>query len=40
MNTPGTTADNWRWRFSWDQMSDGKASMLLDTIRLYGRDPQ
>ncbi len=40
MNTPGTTADNWRWRFSWDQIPDQKAQALLEVICLYGRDPR
>jgi 4-alpha-glucanotransferase len=40
MNTPGTITDNWCWRFSWDQIGDGKAGKLSDLIRLYGRHPQ
>ncbi len=40
MNTPGTTANNWHWRFSWDQIPDHKAQALLEVIRLYGRDPR
>jgi signal transduction histidine kinase len=30
MNTPGTTADNWHWRFNWDQIPDDKAQALLE----------
>lgn len=39
MNTPGTTADNWRWRFAWSQLTDGMVSLLEEWIRLYGRHP-
>jgi 4-alpha-glucanotransferase len=37
MNTPGTTEGNWRWRFSWDQLSDERAARLAHLIRLFNR---
>ncbi len=37
MNTPGTTEGNWRWRFSWDQLSDERAARLGHLIRLFNR---
>lgn len=39
MNAPGTTAGNWNWRFSWDQVSEASIARLADAIRLYGRHP-
>lgn len=38
MNTPGTQEGNWRWRFSWDQLSDDRIAHLSRLIRLYDRD--
>ena len=38
MNTPGTAAGNWRWRFGWEQVHDGLAQRLRRLIRLYGRE--
>jgi 4-alpha-glucanotransferase len=40
MNTPGTMTGNWHWRFSWDQLSEQKASKLARMVRLYGRHPE
>ncbi len=37
MNTPGTTEGNWRWRFSWDQLSAERAARLGHLIRLFNR---
>ncbi|MHB8347560.1 MAG: 4-alpha-glucanotransferase [Acidiferrobacterales bacterium] len=37
MNTPGTTAGNWRWRFTWDQLTDGTIARLRHLVHLYGR---
>jgi 4-alpha-glucanotransferase len=37
MNTPGTTADNWRWRFDWDQASEDLVARMHHLIRIYGR---
>lgn len=37
MNTPGTTKDNWGWRFSWDEIEPDLADRLLHRVRMYGR---
>lgn len=37
MNTPGTTAGNWEWRFDWQQFSHGLAELLRELNRLYNR---
>ncbi|MCW8919639.1 MAG: 4-alpha-glucanotransferase [Gammaproteobacteria bacterium] len=37
MNTPGTTAGNWGWRFSWQQIPYELAPRLRHLCRLYGR---
>jgi len=37
MNTPGTTAGNWRWRFEWSQIPADLASKLRGWNRMYGR---
>ncbi|XSG85907.1 MAG: 4-alpha-glucanotransferase [Methylohalobius sp. ZOD2] len=37
MNTPGTTANNWRWRFSWDQLQTRHGDQLRHWVHLYGR---
>ncbi|MBN2700072.1 MAG: 4-alpha-glucanotransferase [Methylothermaceae bacterium] len=37
MNTPGTTANNWRWRFSWDQLQARHRDRLKHWVHLYGR---
>ncbi|MBK8162619.1 MAG: 4-alpha-glucanotransferase [Gammaproteobacteria bacterium] len=39
MNTPGTTQDNWRWRFTWDQVAPDLAARLRHMNALYGRIP-
>jgi len=39
MNTPGTTQDNWRWRFDWAQMPVELAAGLRQLSALYGRAP-
>jgi hypothetical protein len=38
MNTPGSSPDNWRWRFDWEQVAPGLAGKLHDLVRQYGRD--
>ncbi len=38
MNTPGTTTGNWRWRFSWDQLSAHTTETLRHMAKLYGRE--
>jgi 4-alpha-glucanotransferase len=37
MNTPGTTEDNWNWRFAWEQLSDRQIAELAELVALYGR---
>ncbi len=39
MNTPGTSAGNWRWRFEWTQLDDALAPRLCRLAELYGRVP-
>jgi 4-alpha-glucanotransferase len=37
MNTPGTAADNWCWRFRWEDVEQDTAERLLHRINIYGR---
>ena len=37
MNTPGTTAGNWRWRFDWSQLTADRVGYLSHLIQLFGR---
>jgi 4-alpha-glucanotransferase len=37
MNTPGTTADNWRWRFEWSQFDPQLTGRTRHLLALYGR---
>ncbi len=37
MNTPGTTDDNWAWRFTPDQLSEETEEMLNELTYVYGR---
>jgi len=37
MNVPGTTAHNWQWRFSWEQVPEDAAARLRHLSALYGR---
>lgn len=37
MNTPGTTQDNWRWRFRWEWLTNEMVGKLYDMTKLYGR---
>lgn len=37
MNIPATTTNNWRWRFSWDQITDEMERELLILNKLYKR---
>jgi 4-alpha-glucanotransferase len=39
MNTPGTTGNNWRWRFSWSQIQPELATQLRGLIEQYDRNP-
>ncbi|MCG5495037.1 4-alpha-glucanotransferase [Ectothiorhodospira variabilis] len=38
MNVPGTTSDNWAWRFQWEDVPQELASDLRRLVELYGRD--
>jgi 4-alpha-glucanotransferase len=37
MNTPGTPANNWQWRFRQEQLSDEKAEWLNHLTKIYNR---
>ena len=37
MNIPGTMVNNWRWRFSWEQLSEDTSEKLSAMIHLYNR---
>jgi 4-alpha-glucanotransferase len=37
MNTPGSTGDNWCWRFEWEQFPEQLAERLQGLVELYGR---
>ena len=37
MNTPGTTAENWRWRFDWSALGPATAARFRELARLHGR---
>jgi 4-alpha-glucanotransferase len=39
MNTPGTTLDNWRWRFDWSQMPSDLAACSRRRLAETGRAP-
>ena len=39
MNTPGTTENNWHWRFSWSQVRPKLATQLRELIERYDRNP-
>jgi len=40
MNLPGTTENNWSWRFDWSQLRPGLTARLRQLVRLYGRETQ
>ena len=40
MNTPGTVAGNWSWRFDWADVPAGLAERLRRLNWLYGRGPR
>lgn len=40
MNTPGTSRDNWGWRFQWEQVPGDAAARLRHLIALYDRAPK
>jgi 4-alpha-glucanotransferase len=37
MNLPGRAAGNWRFRFSWDQVTPEVVERLATMIRVYER---
>ncbi|MFP5345001.1 MAG: 4-alpha-glucanotransferase, partial [Gammaproteobacteria bacterium] len=37
MNTPGTLSGNWRWRFSWDQVTPEISGRMRRLTQLYNR---
>ncbi len=37
MNLPGTTAGNWNWRFSWDEVDPDLSERLRRRVVMYGR---
>ena len=37
MNIPGSTGDNWCWRFEWEQLPEQLAERLQGLVELYGR---
>ena len=37
MNIPGTTENNWCWKFNWDQVSVVLPKKIKRLIELYGR---
>jgi len=37
MNIPGTTINNWQWRFQWDQVVEGLAQKVKALNGMYGR---
>jgi len=37
MNLPGTTEDNWNWRFDWAQVEEDLALRLHQRAKMYGR---
>jgi 4-alpha-glucanotransferase len=39
MNVPGLGEGNWTWRFTWDQLSHGRAEWMLALARETGRTP-
>lgn len=37
MNIPGSKDNNWRWRFSWNQVTDFSKNKLYEMTKIYGR---
>jgi 4-alpha-glucanotransferase len=37
MNRPGSTAGNWDWRFTWEELPASSAARLAEFARTYGR---
>lgn len=40
MNTPGTSENNWCWRFSWSQLQPELAVRLRQLVERYHRNPR
>lgn len=40
MNTPGTDAGNWRWRFQWDWFQNSMTPEIKRWLTRYGRRPE
>ncbi len=40
MNRPGTLKGNWKWRFTWEQLTPGIGARLRDLTTLYERLPK
>ncbi len=38
MNTPGTTENNWNWRFQWHQLVAERAGRLAYLVKLFNRN--
>ncbi|MFV1984125.1 MAG: 4-alpha-glucanotransferase [Thiohalomonadales bacterium] len=38
MNTPGTTEDNWLWRFNWEQVPNNLTEILSELVSLFDRN--
>ena len=38
MNTPGTTAGNWQWRFNWAQVPVELAARIHELVERYTRN--
>ena len=37
MNVPGTTKDNWKWRFTWDELKNKFWNEITSMSQFYGR---
>jgi 4-alpha-glucanotransferase len=37
MNLPGTIGDNWRWRFTWDQITEEMGEEISKMSKIYRR---
>ncbi|MGR9052491.1 MAG: 4-alpha-glucanotransferase [Gammaproteobacteria bacterium] len=37
MNIPGTTENNWKWRFNWSQLHDWQVQQLRHAVELFAR---
>jgi len=39
LNTPGTSAGNWSWKFAWERLTPEITGWFRQALVLYGRDP-